>query len=125
MTKPNRFKFRAWDTENKRWIKPWEIFGDWGGTVHTGAASENGKEFCLHSNEYLIWVQSTGLLDKNGKEIFEGDVLKHTWENEKHTCNEKVEWNKNGYWSITEEEINENGFFEIIGNIYKNPELLK
>jgi uncharacterized phage protein (TIGR01671 family) len=77
-------------------------------------------------------IQSTGLFDKNGKEIYEGDLLQsNEW-----NCNCQVVWNGGGF-TLLEGETSSNlennltdadGFeieFEVIGNIYENPELLK
>lgn len=78
--------------------------------------------------------QFTGLLDKNGKEIFEGDILQSHY----YSCPAKyvIEWWDNGaawfpgrlneeipttYGTTFKENI---GRDEIIGNIYENPELL-
>ena len=81
-----------------------------------------------------IIMQSTGLVDKNGKEIFEGDVVRQvrtqpTIENETITG---VVTMIEGAWLIVNDneqlasylwsETDEN---EIIGNIYENPELLE
>ena len=82
----------------------------------------------------VILMQSTGLKDKNGKEIFEGDVVRQvrtqpTTENETITG---VVTMLEGAWLIMNDceqlasylwsETDEN---EIIGNIYENPELLE
>lgn len=88
------------------------------------------------SNDY-IWMQYTGLKDKNGKEIWEGDIVKR--EDKKWIG--FVEW-KNGSFVlfIPEKEQNKKDIFrgfrffdlrinqmklEVIGNIYENPKLIK
>ena len=92
--------------------------------------------FYIHHPETI--GQYTGLKDKNGKEIYEGDILKtyvetgidSYWK----TC--KVVWNKMGGAFILKARTNDEkswyslskipaGELEIIGNIYENPELLK
>lgn len=76
----------------------------------------------------LVVMQSTGLRDKNGREIFEGDVVKSNF------GNAVVKWIENiaafqmeladsstaplGQWYRNAYE------FEVIGNIYENPDLL-
>lgn len=72
--------------------------------------------------------QFTGLHDKNGREIYEGDILKSIrWNNiylVKHTGTAFYLCRKgnNGFNKITTWNNAENS--EIIGNIYDNPELL-
>lgn len=81
-------------------------------------------------NNDLNLMQSTGLKDKNGKEIFEGDIVLvldslYTvfYDNEKGSYRLKPHddrWNVD-YMS----NFSHGGNFEIIGNIYENPELLE
>lgn len=86
------------------------------------------------SDRYIIEL-STGLKDKNGKGIFEGDIVKlEMWDNrlEKmvyiHTT--KVIWNTRyvrfdtTHRDVLSNELANDGF-EVIGNIHENPELLK
>lgn len=66
-------------------------------------------------------MQYTGLKDKNGKEIWEGDIVKY-WLFPEATPTQWVIKIPNIYLSMQNTEV---GQIEIIGNIYENPELLK
>ena len=83
----------------------------------------------------IVLMQSTGLKDKNDKEIFEGDILACETDNE--VINLNVFWDEEHALFMFESkkyneqeplaELVENNTypFEIIGNIYENPELLE
>ena len=76
-------------------------------------------------------IQFTGLLDKNGKEIFEGDILRHnnSLYYVKFSSNQFVlllkQVGSKTNWRSLEWCNNVKKYIEIIGNIYENPELLK
>ena len=86
-------------------------------------------------NNDLHLMQSTGLHDKNGKEIFEGDILACKTDDE--VINLNIFWDEEHALFMFESkkyneqeplaELVENNTypFEIIGNIYENPELLE
>lgn len=116
-------KFRAWDKETKTMNGMAEIYRN------------RNQEIELHPrDENIILMQSTGLKDKNGKEIFEGDVL--AIETDEGVTNLKVFWDeKHALFMFESKKYNEKDLlaelvedntypFEIIGNIYENKELL-
>ena len=63
-------------------------------------------------------MQYTGLKDKNGKEIYEGDILEVYG-------GECINYLVESLYSIFYDRINTELEYEIIGNIHENPELLK
>ncbi|MGR6115733.1 YopX family protein [Aeribacillus composti] len=118
-------KFRAWDKENEVMIYPKGILFD-GRVVNFSCGILEPFEGCE-------LMQYTGLKDKNGKEIYEGDLLTDYGEapplyveySEKHGAYcfvDKFDPSGTVYYTplmIYYEQM------EVIGNIYANPELLE
>ena len=149
-------KYRAWDSAKK------EMFKDTFAITESGQVVVVEQESVASSPDYvfvdhLVIMQSTGLKDKNGKEIFEGDILKFNdeWNEYCHegyvdgsvegvnyvevvkgeACFEfgKTRYPESSLFIHMEDEhlsfaelVNDKDFeFEIIGNVYENPDLLE
>ncbi len=112
-------KFRAYNTKTNRMIDP---------HVLTPLALNNDcrdmKGVFLAFHEEVELMQYTGLKDKNGKEIYEGDIIKGGHHNYLITyVSSEVRYEatlKQAYILACEWKTK-----EIIGNIYENPELLR
>lgn len=138
MNKQQReIKFRAWDTETKRWAFYSSLVITLDGSIcykprHSPVEDHNPQ------NNHIALMQYTGLKDKHGVEIYEGDLLQHRHHKQPAT----IEWMTDG-WKIKvntpkgprwhecyegQEDDYGNGrlgWYEVIGNIYENPDLLK
>ena len=108
-------KFRAWDKENKEMVEV-ELLGKRVLLVKDGEW-ENIENFEV--------MQYTGLKDKNGKEIYEGDIVNCF----RHEGFEFVTTRLGSHGIETQlgfyPFIEVYGYAEVIGNIYENPELLE
>ena len=107
--------FNFWNTDEKKMYRDFE-FED---IVARGGFTDNG-----------VWIQWTGLLDKNKVRIYEGDIVERT----KDLIKGKIEYNRiEGRFVICVPKLFRNYnlgleadiIVEVIGNIYENPELIK
>ena len=126
-------KFRVWDKETKSmWnIERWHAEDEYFDLIEPdkSVVDPNAKRICRKQSD-VIFMQSTGLLDKNCDDIFEGDVVEvfdsryavfYDNENASFRLNPRDKrWNTD-YMSNYAHEAS----FEIIGNVYEHNRLLK
>ena len=125
-------EFRVWDKERQAFcVTDMLEFGCIFNLKNGVLDLKNGKE-------YYIFQQLTGLLDKNGKEIFEGDIIKCNFPDfgcDKEKFQLEVVYSSNtasfgviilmengDFYSLSELDWRN---FEVVGNVFENPELLK
>lgn len=132
-------KFRAWDKVRKEFLSGGRLLI----SIEPGNQPKQNNlylDILTYPNKYndrFILMQYTGLTDKNGKEIYEGDILyvEITDSNIGRVIasdNTAVKYKDGMFgvdWGTRKEFTNFNGFynttFEVIGNIYENSELLQ
>lgn len=102
-------KFRAWNGKSWIWMS---ISGDQITRVNFPEKSEGE----------VVWMQFTGLLDKNGKEIYEGDILQNHDEVFEVQYDSQMFCLKDFTFPIW--KANTKDCWEVIGNIFTSPELL-
>lgn len=122
-------KLRAWDDYNNEMIYTddtgWEYFGC--------QILDHNDLYCdLDEDSRYPVMQYVGLNDKNGKEIYEGDIVeisREQWENPhgidyplQGKLKFKIEYEEGSFLPVSEMPSKH---FEVIGNIYENPELLE
>lgn len=122
-------KFRAWHETDKCWYNPRFIEMNL-----LGQAMLRGAEGLFEIVPASAVEQYTGLKDKNGKEIYEGDIL--WWEHFYGMTGENIETTAKVYWEEKDASFVVGDWFEplghlvdedeveVIGNIHENPELL-
>ncbi len=118
-------KFRIWDKQNKEMLDLEDLHYEYGKmSIRTTMYND------YFDTEDMILMQYTGIKDKNGKEIYEGDIIKY------YDDTYKVEFKRDrgGYFPFAQgdgcgccqcEVVTFFNDCEILGNIYDNPELLK
>lgn len=114
-------KFRAWDKEERSMVTLPDV----------NLVIEETGEFRLEDSPNYLWMQYTGLKDRNGVEIYEGDVLAfRAWKNKHRGV---VQWDAGlASYQLKMNRTSRTGLFrdpmrsyEVIGNIYEHPDLFE
>ncbi|CAF1772701.1 hypothetical protein NRS6084_03906 [Bacillus subtilis] len=133
-------KFRAWNKEKSIMVYEDEDNSSayWDGVCLSDIEMINAR---LKYSSTYIWMQYTGLKDRNGREIYEGDILQIS-NKENKDYHMEVLWTGQGFgYTIIRNETKRSGYIvghhserglnfyngasEVIGNIYEDPELLE
>lgn len=138
-----QIKFRAWDKEEKKWLFGYEYpnlggFSMFGEIMILGEYSNLLSSYFPNRLDNIEIMQFTGLHDKNGKEIYTGDILQGVGGVKFQVFDGKGGFSINtfqdelttGYTSVNALADPQTlgyieGNTEIIGNIYENQELIK
>ncbi|EAG6266112.1 hypothetical protein QU55_13760 [Listeria monocytogenes] len=120
-------EFRAWDKEVKEMDYNPSVIEIW-------QNKPINEQFRLESEEKLIWMQYTGLIDKNGKKIFEGDIVRNIngeysyigiVNKDRYTFYIKGVAPKDNYdFADVSDTVTGKSSLIVIGNIHENPEIL-
>jgi len=127
-----RIKFRVWMGDPNDYRNGEMMSADVAFNENYIEFNENGE--LVATDECSFIMQFTGLLDKHGKEIYEGDILYHKshdrksvmkW-HEEHVCfaAETIDEVVKGEFNYYQRKLDETNL-EIIGSIYTTPELIK
>ena len=108
--------FLSWDKEN-------------GTDLITNLQSADGKWDCSDNDDDCVIMQFTGLLDKNGKKIFEGDICKVYNFDEPNINPYQVSYDRGSFVFKNDLTLSieirgyKTDYIEVIGNVYENPNL--
>lgn len=126
-------KFRCWDKKAKRMSDNFTLFDIYAGRDDSTIPDKDNMTFYFGNNELydLELMQFTGLTDKHGVEIYEGDIVrvKYNLGSMEENRIDEVFWNEyQGGFALRDApsgNLEIAKYIEVIGNVYENEDLLK
>lgn len=119
-------KFRVWDKVSEKMYDVGMLDFITGHIVCS--EKDNYKELVNDSSEMVVLMQYTGLKDRNGDEIYEGDIIEYLYKDNFGIIG-TIEYSSDSYHIVVEKEYGDLYGFNlkigIIGNIHENPELIE
>jgi len=120
MTTPYKIKLRCWDKEKKVWVEKNEF----------GLSCEGEIQIYFHDRTWddsrYVFTQSTTYKDKNGKEVWDGDIViapDFWYAPERGSSKYTVTW-RGDHWALKESSlISHSSTWEVVGNCFENPDL--
>lgn len=122
----DRFRFRAWHKPTK---KLFEVYSFNDELVFENTLDGVGSPTNPADIADCVLEQCTGLKDKNGRLVYEGDIIASRFQGQLFTAN--IKYLRAGwvaefhYWKPSLYQMCNEAKFEVIGNIHENPELLE
>ena len=131
----HRSKFRVWDVKNKKFL-PESYFAILGNGKLIVTLSGYYNDFTNTNQDDYVIQQYTGLTDKNGNLIFEGDIVQYNQNSSYDNMDFIAKWSDNKLGFIFqsnsgEQLINQTPYLnrfkhlEVVGNIFEHENLLK
>lgn len=123
-------KFRVWDVQSEKMFEPKEISNN----LICCTPEDDDEQFFVH-------MEFTGLLDKNGKELWEGDIIRWDFEKLPEIVTHTLSWDGRlnpdtapfmSAWGSTDGRyfktfmnvFDSRRYAVVVGNVYQNPELI-
>ena len=127
-------KFRVWNKKTESFIDYGDLILNLkNGKVYAGDVGM--PEYTIDVTKQVILMQYTGLKDKNGIEIFEGDILSYAMEEYEPSTDTYVENRRHAEVKhyrgcffadyLLNVTLSDGRGVQVIGNVYENPELLE
>lgn len=128
------YKFKAWLKKEKKMVEPLSINLEKQQILFNEPSDKHWTEIRIVSFDDIELLQYTGINDRNGVEIYDGDIVIYKFQNDdlktkkltvffdEEDCSFSLAHKGKPYISMEKDDIK---YYKVIGNIYENKELLE